>query len=262
MRDPTAKAGMDWIERRAKLFEAGAYPDKGVTVTSEHLALMQANFGEPVPLLVEHEESPLELGFLYTVEAIGDELYGTVRLSPEANALVERSGASSLSLGISPDLDRIREVSLVRKPRVAGARLFSGVCFEATLEPGPPRENWATKYAQLEADVRSKAAARQTDALVATGRLTPAQVPFAVALLTASDTIEFDGTRLPVGQVLLQMLEMRPPLALTDELAPAGTKADFSDVLMLPEEAEFYRRYFPDIGLDQIAAKRGATDRR
>lgn len=259
MRDPTSS---EWIERRAKLFETGAYPDKGVTVTPEHLALMEANFGQPVPLLIEHEESPLELGFLCAVEAINDELYGTVQLTPEANALVERSGASSLSLGLSPELDRIREVSLVRRPRVADARLFSGVCFEATFEPGPPREDWAAKYAALEAEVRNETAIRQADALVASGKLTPAQVPFAVALLGTTDTVTFDGSRVPVGQVVLRLLEARPGVPMTSEIAPPTPPADFSNVLMLPEEAEFYRRYFPDISLDQIAAKRGASDRR
>lgn len=255
MRDPTHD---DWIERRAKLFEAGAYPDKGVTVTTEHLALMEANFGGPVPLLIEHEESPLELGFLSAVEAIDDELYGTVRLTPEANALVERSGASSLSLGLSPELDRIREVSLVRRPRVADARLFSGVCFEATLEPGPAREDWAARYAALEAQVRTESAQRQADALVKSGRLTPAQVPFAVALLGTTDTVTFGGSTVPVGNLVLRLLEARPAVTLTQEVAPAPPLTDFSNVLMLPEEAEFYRRYFPDISLDQIAAKRGA----
>lgn len=256
MRDPTA----EWIERRAKLFEAGDYPDKGVTVTVAHLRAMVANFGEPVPLLIEHEESPLELGFLSNVEAIDDELYGTVRLTPEANALVERSGATSLSLGISPELDRIREVSLVRRPRVADARLFTGLCFEAEFQ-GDEREDWAGRYADLESRVRREAAERQAEELVAKGQLTPAQLPFALALLSTTDTVTFDGTRVPVGQVLMQLLTARPPMLLTDEIAPAP-QADFSHVLMLPEEAEFYRRYFPDIALDQIAAKRGATDRR
>lgn len=256
MRDPTP----DWIERRAKLFEAGAFPDKGVTVTVAHLQAMVANFGEPVPLLIEHEESPLELGFLSGVEAIDDELYGTVQLTPEAHALVERSGATSLSLGISPELDRIREVSLVRRPRVADARLFSGLCFEAELG-GPSRDDWAERYADLEAQVRREAAERQATELVKQGQLTPAQLPFAMALLSTTDTVTFDGTRVPVGQVLMQLLSARPAQPLTEEIAPAP-KADFSHVLMLPEEAEFYRRYFPDIALDQIAAKRGNTDRR
>jgi hypothetical protein len=256
MRDPTPQV---WIERRAKLFEAGEYPDKGVTVTEGHLALMHANFDAPVPLLIEHEESPLELGFLSAVEVVDGELFGTVRLTPEANALVERSGASALSLGLSPELDKIREVSLVRRPRVADARLFSGVCFEAPLGD---TETLESKYTALEAQVRRDNAQRQAEALVTTGRLTPAQLPFALALLGTTDTVTFDGTRVPVGQVLMRLLEARPAQPMTQEIAPASPAPDFSHVLMLPEEAEFYRRYFPDISLDQIAAKRGSTDRR
>ena len=90
-----------WIERRAKLFHTGDFPDKGVTITQETLGALVRSFSEPVPVLIEHAESPLELGFLTSVEAIGDELFGTISLTPEANALVERSGARGLSLGLS-----------------------------------------------------------------------------------------------------------------------------------------------------------------
>jgi hypothetical protein len=74
-----------WIDRRAKLFEAGEYPDKGLTVTEEQLSLLASSFSAPVPVLVEHGESPLELGHLCQVEALGPELFGTIRLTPEAH---------------------------------------------------------------------------------------------------------------------------------------------------------------------------------
>lgn len=119
-------SALDWIERRAKLFEAGEYPDKGVTITVENLQSLAGRFGEPVPVLIEHAESPLELGYLTSVEALGGELFGIVALTPEANSLVERSGARALSLGLTPDLLAIREISLVRNPRVESAQLFDG----------------------------------------------------------------------------------------------------------------------------------------
>ena len=56
--------GADWVRRRAKLFEAGDYPDKGVTVAPETLQALANGFSQPVPVLVEHAESPLQLGFL------------------------------------------------------------------------------------------------------------------------------------------------------------------------------------------------------
>src|SRR5687767_10849414 len=115
-----------WIERSAKLFEAGEFPEKGVSITPEQLAGLAGAFQDPVPVLIEHSESPLELGYLTSVQVMGDELFGTVSFTPEAHVLVERSGARSLSLGLTPDLTRIREVSLVRNPRIESAQLFSG----------------------------------------------------------------------------------------------------------------------------------------
>jgi len=239
----------EWIERRAKLFEAGSYPDKGVTITQDTLRSLEANFDLPVPVLIEHAESPLQLGFLIQVEVDGAELFGTIALTPEANALAERSGARSLSLGLSTELDAIREVSLVRNPRVSDARLF----FDSTLEAGT---DFRERYEALQRQVRLEAAERDANELVAQGRLTPAQMPFAIALLQADDTVPFGRDRAPVGKLLRRLLDARPASPLFGELAP-GSFQDHSATLMLPEEADFYRRHFPDVSLDQIAAKRG-----
>lgn len=238
-----------WVERRAKLFEAGEFPDKGVTITPTMLKDLEKNFDLPVPILIEHAASPLELGYLIEVEALSGELFGTIALTPEANALVERSGAKSLSLGLSAELAEIREVSLVRNPRIADAKLFFAGTLEGVAE-------WQAKYEELQANVRREAAERKAESLVREGRLTPAQLPFAVALLQSEDTVEFGRERKPVSKLFSQFVEARPPSALFGELAPS-TLTDPSASLMLPEEADFYRRYFPEVSLDQIAAKRG-----
>jgi hypothetical protein len=219
-----------WVERRAKLFEAGEYPDKGLTITTDHLDALVRNFARPVPVLVEHAESPLEMGMLRSVERVGTELFGQIALSAEAHALVERSGARALSLGLSTNLDQIREVSLVRNPRVPDARLFF-------VQEDAPKE------------------AVDLDAYVRRGKLLPCQVPFAQALLGADSVIEFNGDRTPLRQVLIALLERQPPHSLFAELAPVPT-TDHSAHLMLPEEADFYRRHFPDVSLDEIARRR------
>lgn len=237
-----------WTERRAKLFEAGDFPDKGVTITVATLKQLEKNFDLPVPVLIEHAASPLELGYLIDVEAAGNELFGTIALTVEADALVEKSGAHALSLGLSPELDQIREVSLVRNPRVPDARLFFAGALEGTVE-------WQARYEALQEQIRTESAERQAEALVREGRLTPAQLPFAVALLQAEDHVRFGRERKPVSRLFAQFVEARPPSTLFGELAP-NTLADPSTALLLPEEAEFYRRYFPDVSLDQIAAKR------
>lgn len=143
--------GASPVRREAKLFEAGDYPDKGVTVLPEDLADLAARFQRPVPILIEHTDSPLALGFLESVRADGTELFGTVALSEEANCLIEQSGADSLSLGLSPDLREIQEVSLVRHPRVPSARLFAGPIFHTKL---PTRKTEADWQARAEAAER------------------------------------------------------------------------------------------------------------
>lgn len=266
------KSPPGWITRRAKLFEAGEYPDKGVTVTADHLSGLAATFSDPVPLLIEHAESPLQMGFLTGVFSEGAELFGTVSLTPEADALVEKSGARSLSLGLAPDLSSIREVSLVRNPRIESARLFGGdVQFEGMIDdgddgddfsfsspsipsipssPSPATTNLEREWTRL----REAKVDQQLDELVRGGRLCPAQVQFAKALLMAEDTIEFDGETKPVRQLVLALLERQPKSTLFSEIAPAPV--DHSEHLVMPEEAEFYRRHFPEVSLAEIAKRR------
>src|SRR5437667_10816650 len=77
-----------WKDRRAKLFEIGEYEDKGLSVAQPDLHSLAANFDMPVPILVEHVEHPLRLGYLTHVEAAGPELFGILALTPEADELV------------------------------------------------------------------------------------------------------------------------------------------------------------------------------
>ena len=273
-----------WIQRRAKLFEAGEYPDKGVTVTVDHLSGLAASFDNPVPLLIEHAETPLQMGFLTEVLHEGAELFGTVSLTPEADALVESSGAKSLSLGLAPDLSSIREVSLVRNPRIQSARLFGGeVVFEGALgdergdwgergepegggenfnsPPSPPSPQSPQSHPSSDSLANEWSALRnaqvdhEVDQLMRAGRLCPAQKQFAKALLLAEDAINFDGVAKPIRQLVLAFLERQPRLNLFAELTPAPT-ADHSNHLLLPEEASFYRKHFPDVSLDEIAKRR------
>lgn len=247
----------EWIDRRAKLFEAGDYPDKGVEVTEQHLADLATTFDLPVPVLIEHGESPLEIGYLIQVEAVGPELFGTLALTNEANALVERSGAQSLSVGLSADLDEIREVSLVRNPRVETARIFGKlVAFESPLQSGDDNGvDWRARYRSLVENQSKQDAARRVAALIGEGKICPAQAPFAEALLCAQGTVNFSGSTRSVASLIEAFISRQPPMALFGERSPSHSPhADHE--FLLPEEADFYRRYFPEIGLDEIAAKK------
>lgn len=242
-----------WVVRRAKLFEAGDYPEKGLVVTAENLKEIERNFTKPVPVLIEHSSSPLELGYLTQVSAEGNELFGALQLSPEANALIETSGAKSLSLGLSKDMRSIREVSLVQKPRIADAQIYSDdyVWFTADV----PEVDWKEHFDQLSRRISAQHAEEMASQYVEQGKLLPSQVDFAVAMFKHNAVIEFDGDSVPLQKLLIAMLDNTPPHMLFQEQAP-NAAADSANYLMLPQEAEFYRRYFPDVSLDQIAQRK------
>lgn len=234
-----------WVDREAKLFESGEYPDKGLTVTPDQIQTLADNFDLPVPVLIEHSRSPLELGYLTQVEARGGQLFGTVSLTKEANDLIESSGAHSLSLGLSEDLSRIVEVSLVKKPRIASARIFNGEVIAAPVD-------WQAKYQELLA----KSSRIAWDDFLHQGKLTPAQVPFAAALLGSGHAVEFDGDSVPVGRVFQRFLEAAPTHDRFTELAFGGSEIPHN---LDPEAAAFYQRYFPGTSLEEIARHSGGA---
>ncbi len=245
--DPT------WVERRAKIFEAGVYPDKGVTVTAEDLATMVANFDLPVPILIEHAESPLELGYLTEVAVEGQELFGTLSLTTEANNLIEKSGARSLSVGLTPDLRQIREVSIVRFPRVKSAQLFDdSMRFETPVEFGI---DWRAKYEDAVRLRKHHDANQQVAKWVEGGLVTPAQAPFVSALLVEDSGVEFNGSLVPVRDLVAKMIGAQPKHSMFGEIVRSSGEDD-SLSSMLPEEAAFYRKHFPDVSLKSIAEKR------
>ena len=256
--DVETKTGGRWIERRAKLFEAGEYPDKGVLVTETHLRQWSERFRGRVPILIEHAESPLEIGFLAELEPKGDELFGTLHLTPEANALIERSGARSLSLGISADLKEIREVSLVRNPRMASAQLFADGMrwFDDVVQIQPEASfDFRAEYDRMVAERREAEADRRVEELIREGYATPAQAPMLRPLLASAGSVSFDSGGGEVAELVVRLLRHGVRHRFTERVAPA-MPIDDSSHLMLPEEADFYRAHFPDVPLADIAKRR------
>lgn len=273
--------GYRWVDRRAKLFEAGEYADKGLTVTEDHLRGLEQNFDLPVPVLIEHSDSPLQLGYLTDVQARGGELFGTVALTQEAHDLIEQSGARSLSLGLAPDLSQICEVSLVRSPRVPGAQLFAGsVRMFGELQrapdtddglPSEPNEDshdregdslvgfdgtsWQERYDALRTEFDQMVVESQLDAYLRSGKLVPAQTPYAMALLQSSGVVTFDGESRTVPQLVRALLDRQPQLSLFAQLAPDSVEDD-GEAHLLPDEVEFYRRHFPGVSLTDIAERK------
>lgn len=223
----------EWVDRRARLFLAGDYPDKSVRFDESRLAALAGGFDLPVPVLIEHAESPFELGFLTDVRADGPALMGTIALTPEANALIDRSGARGLSLGLSPDFATIREVSLVRRPRVQSATLFhDGPVLSGALDdsPGDQVADWVRR-----------------------GLLRPAQAEAAEALLRVPDAVSFAEGLTPVGELVRRLIEQGSGHGLFGETAPDPVRPciDMSDA-----EAAFYARFFPNLDLAEIAKRR------
>jgi len=230
------------VARRAKLFEAGEYADKGISISTDHLVTLARGF-RPVPILIEHQPSPLDLGSLSSVEARGVELFGTLHFTAEAHALVEKSGARGLSVGLARDLSAIREVSLVRHPRVSDAALF--------------HQDTVTFFAEMPPDrsYRDRKVRQQVETLVREGRIAPAQADAAARLLAQSDRVGFDADSPSVAALFRQFLDQAPTSGMFASVARAP-QGDFSSDLMMPEEAAFYRRHFPDVSLSEIAKRR------
>ncbi len=238
-----------WVERRAKLFEAGDYPDKGVSVSAENLQAIAANFDLPVPVLIEHGDSPLHLGFLIAVDADGANLTGLIALTREADQLLVKSGAQGLSVGLERDLEHIREVSVVRNPRVESARLFDT---RPLFSSGFSDVDYAKLASQALAESRKLKADSQAEKLVNDGLLAPRQAKVA-SLLFACDA-EVEGQ--PVAELVSQLLEDFPKANIFSQQVPAAADHESALNLLLPEESAFYRRHFPGIDLKEIAKRR------
>ncbi|MEI7577305.1 MAG: hypothetical protein WCK51_10455 [Armatimonadota bacterium] len=238
-----------WVERRAKLFEAGDYPDKGVSVSTENLQAIATNFDLPVPVLIEHGDSPLHLGFLIAVDADGANLTGLIALTSEADQLLIQSGAQSLSVGLERDLEHIREVSVVRNPRIESARLFDT---RPLFSSGFADVDYAKLAHQAQVESRKREAGSRVEEFVNRGQLAPRQAKIAT-LLFACDA-EVNGQ--PVADLVNQLLEDFPKSNIFSQQAPAAADHESALNLLLPEESAFYRRHFPGVDLSEIAKRR------
>lgn len=130
------------IERVAKLFEAGDYPDKGLSITEQDVQTLVDAFDAEIPVRIQHVDTAFDgmLGCVTAVWRRGKELLGRIRFSPDTWSLIDRCGARRLSVGMQVSPLRLMEVSIVDHPRVATARVFSGdgaaVTFSGVLEYG------------------------------------------------------------------------------------------------------------------------------
>ena len=112
------------VEKDAKIFEVGDYPDKEIRVSEADLDAIVENFAE-VPVKVEHTDSPLDpLGTVKRIWRQGKDLFARLAFPKDLASFLERRGIKRLSVALYQDPLRLAEVSLVLSPRVASAALF------------------------------------------------------------------------------------------------------------------------------------------
>ena len=260
-----------WVEREAKLLEAGVYPERGLVLTHEDMERLVAHFHAPVPLFVEHCPSPVQLGWLVAVWQRGGELFGRLLLLPEADALLQRLRVRGLSLGLSRDLQRIVEVSVTGSPRVPDARLFSTSmlpplevnCMEPIETPSLLPEASETsdevqqlraRVRQLERELHKQQVREQIQRWTLSGKLPPALASLAEAILMQGEApVQFSGETQPIAELFRRFVDALPAQSLLGEIAPMPA---YETPGLSHEELQFLQQAFPELDPAEIVANR------
>jgi len=262
-----------YIVREADVFQAGNYPDKGVSVTPEDLDRLAQT--DEAPVRVEHGD--IEIGKAYGFRRVGDWLKATIRVLPEAWALIERVGVKGVSVALSRDLSRILEISWVSRPRVAGAQLYSAgdaitlaITDRRDRPMGEENNNAATAApaaetiealkSQLEAlqqtiarereeresERRAFAAERariEVQTYVQAGKLPPACADTVAALLATDAHVRFGEDEKPVAALVRQLIDALPTFGAT---APVQGVQTADEPALSPEAERVWAKHFRD----------------
>ena len=197
--------------KEAKIFEAGEFPDKNLSVTEKDLDQYINNF-IPCPLKIEHTETPFD-GILGTLESVykkGKELFGKINFLEEAWSLIEKTGAKSLSVCLNPNLFKIEEVSLVKHPRIKDARIF---CFNTNILKEPTMEEiekLKSENQQLKSQIAENEAEKIAEKYLDKGILTPANFSFAKEILKCDFTVKFNDDEKSLKTIFIDFLENSP----------------------------------------------------
>jgi len=256
------------VEKSARIFEAGEYPDKGITVTEADLDAIVEGFAE-CPVKVEHADSPLDpLGTVKRIWRKGKELFATLAFPQDLASFLERRGIRRLSVGLLRDPLRLAEVSLVLSPRVAGAAMFrdaernrrytqmdadqTGPDFDSIRvdrrssavgsDDGEEvkmmsEDEKDRRIEELKFALRSKVVEARLELLRSQGKIVPASEPFARDLLMQGEqVVKFAEREATVGEVFLNFIEAQPKVIEFGELTPAKTGMAARILLSVEEE--------------------------
>lgn len=240
------------IEREAKLFEAGSYPDRGIEISEDDLDRIVQNASE-APIRIEHTSTPFDgaLGVLKSVYRKGKELFGRLCFTKAAWELVSQANAKRLSVAIKRDKSGIAEVSLVREPRIADAAVFGEgdsvlmECCELEIPAQFSEED--SEATKLRRKLVDKEVDTCIDTLKRQGKLAPASEVFARAILRSGDTslITFGDHPTPVSEIFKWFLESQPKVIEFGELATADSSDPepevFAKLGVTSEQVEKYR---------------------
>ncbi len=246
------------VEREAKLFEAGSYPDKGLEVSEEQLQALVESFAAPVPVMVEHLPHGWQIGVLKGLWRRGRELFGRVAILAEAEALLKRLGIGGISVAVTPDVQRIVEVSVTATPRVADARLMSAkavsfcgeILWTEVSKMEQEMEALRQRAEAAEFALRERWVEETIQRWIRLGKLTPAVREMAKTLMMqGTQVVQFRGGDTSVAEVFARLVESLPPMVSFGERAPVGEE----ETALSAEQEAFLRRHWSDVPVEQIA---------
>ncbi|MBC8138713.1 MAG: hypothetical protein H8F28_22765 [Fibrella sp.] len=213
------------------LFEAGEYPDVGVTVTPDDLDQVVARFQasqESVRVNTEHRNGPLDpLGEVVALFHKGGKLYGAIVFSAGIHQHIKARDAGKFSVGFAAHDEGgfvLDHVAVTATPRVAGTGFLNPVQVAETL----------AKFS-------------------AAGKLTPAMMEPASRLLSAPGrensafaSLQFsDGSTGSVSADVLALLESMPVVQPRGAAIPGAAFSRNVDAVT-PQIKEMAERYGVD----------------
>jgi hypothetical protein len=121
----------DRVFKRGKIFQAGSYPDKNVTVTTEQLREAATRF-RPVPLNIEHFPSVFDgkLGELIAVDIADDGAMFGVTSIPKALHELLGNDPVPVSIELGTNGFDIVGLAFAKNPRVEDAAIFAAFGME------------------------------------------------------------------------------------------------------------------------------------
>lgn len=211
------------VEKDAKIFEAGDYPDKDISISEDDLDTIVGNFAE-VPVKVEHVDSPLDpLGTVKRVWRQGKDLFARLAFPRDLASFLERRGIRKLSVALHKEPLRLAEVSLVLSPRVPSASVFRRNRREVTKNMSIDISDHEKEVAGLKFALREKDVEVRIAQLKAQGKIVPASEVYAREILLRADgKISFGDGVMTFADLFERFLEAQPKVIAFGELAPAS----------------------------------------